>query len=338
MKNLNQAICYHEHGDPFDVLSSDNVPLENLGPREVRIELQAATIHPSDFGLIQGSYGKLKELPAVAGREGVGKIVEVGPDVKEEVLHKVVSFPDGVGAWQEYCHANVDEIILLPALVPYNQLAVSILNPLTAWRLLNDFEYLREGDVIIQNAANSAVGLCVMQFAKRIGVTCVNLVRSEDRLSDLKSFGANEVWLDNEDVPQRIQEFTDKKGCAMALNSVGGRSAVRLAKCVSGGGVHVTFGAMDSESVRFPTRNLIFDDIRFVGFWLDRWKRKKSLAQLRNSLEEVLQPLALNEVKYPIDSVFAIDDFKAALRRNSESRFGKVLLARDKEMIEKSIN
>ena len=38
MKNLNQAICYHEHGDPFDVLSSANVPLENLGPREVRIE------------------------------------------------------------------------------------------------------------------------------------------------------------------------------------------------------------------------------------------------------------------------------------------------------------
>ena len=338
MTDLNQAICYHEHGDPFDVLSSANFPLENLGPREVRIELQAATIHPSDFGLIQGSYGKLKELPAVAGREGVGKIVEVGSDVKEELINKVVSLPDGVGAWQEYCHANVDEIILLPALVPYNQLAVSILNPLTAWRLLNDFEYLREGDVIIQNAANSAVGLCVMQFAKRLGVTCVNLVRNEDRLSDLKSFGANEVWLDNEDVPQRIQEFTDKKGCAMALNSVGGRSAVRLAKCVSGGGVHVTFGAMDSAPVRFPTRNLIFDDIRFVGFWLDRWKRKKSLAQLRNSLEEVLQPLALNEVKYPIDSVFAIDDFKAALQRNAESRFGKVLLARDKEMIEKSIN
>ena len=197
MTDLNQAICYHEHGDPFDVLSSANFPLENLGPREVRIELQAATIHPSDFGLIQGSYGKLKELPAVAGREGVGKIVEVGSDVKEELINKVVSLPDGVGAWQEYCHANVDEIILLPALVPYNQLAVSILNPLTAWRLLNDFEYLREGDVIIQNAANSAVGLSVMQFAKKLGITCVNLVRNEDRLNDLKSFGAEEVWLDN---------------------------------------------------------------------------------------------------------------------------------------------
>ena len=32
--------------------------------------------------MIQGSYGNLKELPAVAGREGVGKIVG-GKDVTE---------------------------------------------------------------------------------------------------------------------------------------------------------------------------------------------------------------------------------------------------------------
>ena len=41
---------------------------------------------------------------------------------------------------------------------------------MTAWRLLNDFEYLREGDTVIQNAGNSAVGLAVIQFAKRMGL------------------------------------------------------------------------------------------------------------------------------------------------------------------------
>ena len=85
----------------------------------------------------------------------------------------------------------------------------------------------------------------------------------------------------------------------------------------------------------FSYAKLNFDDIRFVGFWLDRWKRKKSPSQLRNSLEEVLQPLALNEVSYPIDSVFSMDDYKSAFKRNAESRFGKILLARDKLAIEK---
>ena len=68
----------------------------------------------------------------------------------------------------------------------------------------------------------------------------------------------------------------------MALNSVGGRSAVRLARCVRQGGVHVTFGAMDSDPVRFPTRNLIFDDVRFVGFWLD----KMEISSVSRTIEE----------------------------------------------------
>lgn len=338
MTNSNKAVRYHRYGEPREVLILESLPLEQLGPREVRIEIQAATIHPSDIGLIKGSYGRLKELPAVAGREGVGKVVEVGKKVKEEVHNKVVAVTDTVGAWQEYCISHVDDLILLPPLVPYNQLAVSLINPMTAWRLLNDFEYLREGDVVIQNAGNSAVGLAVVQFAKRMGVTCISLVRSDERKNDLLKFCGEEVWIDDEDVPQRVREFTEMKGCALALNSVGGKSALRLAKCVTQGGVHVTFGAMDTESVRFPTRDLIFNDVRFVGFWLDRWRRQKNSVQVRNEMEKVLQPLALNEVKYPIDTVFSLEDFSKALEKNSGSRFGKVLLARDREQLEKSIN
>lgn len=336
LKSSNIAIRYHAHGTPISVLALEELPLKKLGSREVRIEIQASTIHPSDIGLIQGSYGELRDLPAIGGREGVGKVVEVGSAVKEEVLNKVVAVPDKVGAWQEYCNAHVDDLILLPALVPYEQLAIALLNPMTAWRLLNDFEYLKDGDFIIQNAGNSAVGLAVIQFAKRMGVTCLSLVRSEERIPELKAFGAEHVWLDDDSIPQRVAELTEEQGCSAAFNSVGGRSALRLAKCLSLGGVHVTFGAMDGESVRFPTRNLIFDDVRFVGFWLDRWKKQKTPAQFRNALEEVLQPLALAEIKLPIDSVYSLEEFPKALNRNSESRFGKVLLTRDKQAFEQA--
>ena len=63
-----------------------------------------------------------------------------------------------------------------------------------------------------------------------------------------------------------MKQYTEGKGAKLALNSVGGRSALRLARCLCPGGVHVTFGAMDASAVRFPTRNLIFDDVRMVGF------------------------------------------------------------------------
>jgi mitochondrial enoyl-[acyl-carrier protein] reductase / trans-2-enoyl-CoA reductase len=331
--SIGRAVRYHEHGEPREVLQMDELPVPELGVGEVLLEMQATTVHPSDIGLINGSYGRLRDLPAVGGREGVGKVISIGSGVDEKVVGRPVALPDDQGTWQDYVKARADDLILLPALIPFDQLAISILNPLTAWRLLNDFEYLKEGDFVIQNAGNSAVGLSIIQFAKKIGINLISLVRSEERRAELIDFGAGEVWIDDDDVPDLAKEFTDGKGCALGLNSVGGRSALRLARSLGEGGVHVTFGAMDSSPVRFPTRSLIFDDVRFVGFWLDKWKRKQSPARLRNALEEVLQPLALAEIRHPIDKVFGLDEFDQALARNSESRMGKVLLARDKDVI-----
>ena len=39
-------------------------------------------------------------------------------------------------------------------------------NPGTAYRMLKDFVDLQEGDIVIQNGANSAVGRAVIEIAK----------------------------------------------------------------------------------------------------------------------------------------------------------------------------
>ena len=326
-----RALHYHERGEPFEVLQLEDIPVPELGEGEVLLEMLAAAIHPSDMGLINGSYGNLRDLPAVGGREGVGKVVAVGPKTEEKLMGKICSLREDSGTWLEYSSAKAEDLILLPSLVPPEQLALAILNPLTAWRLLNDFEYLRPDDWIVQNAANSAVGVSVVQFAKRLGVKVINLVRREELEKPLNELGAKHVFIDDEEAPAAIHDLTDGAGCRLALNSVGGRSALRLAKSLTSGGVHVTFGAMTGEPIRFPTRNLIFDDVRFVGFWLDKWKRSRDLAALRNAVEEVLQPLAMTEIRHPVDSTFALDQFHDALKRNAEPRFGKVLFVNEKK-------
>ena len=122
----NHAVTYHNYGNPTETPSLETLELSELGPRQVRIEIQVSTIHPSDMGMIQGSYGNFLKITGGRWSGGVGKIVEIGKDVTEKVMNKVVSIPDGVGAWQEYCQVNVDDLILLPALVPYATLAVSV--------------------------------------------------------------------------------------------------------------------------------------------------------------------------------------------------------------------
>ena len=327
------ALCYNEFGDASNVLELENKSLPTCRQGEVIVQMQAAALHPSDIGLINGSYGSLRKLPSVAGREGVGTIYAIGEGVDEKLIGRPVALPQGPGAWQEYMMEKADQLLLLPSLVPLDQLAISILNPMTAWRLLNDFEYLKLGDFIVQNAGNSAVGLSVIQFAQKLGIQCISLVRTEEARDRILGFVKTEVLIDRDDAVEKIRKLTGGKGCSLALNSVGGRSSIRLAKCLCDGAVHVTFGAMDGSPVRFPTRNLIFNDIRFVGFWLDRWKKNKSIDEIRASIDEVLQPLALTEISHPVDSIFNLSEFKEAFRRNSESRLGKVLLARDKKLI-----
>ena len=333
---LFDALQYHEFGKPGDVLKLEKKSLTTCQKGEVVIQMQAAALHPSDIGLINGSYGELRELPAVAGREGVGTVYSVGEGVDEKLLGRPVALPFSGGSWQEFIKEQADHIILLPSLIPLDQLAISILNPMTAWRLLNDFEYLKPDDFIIQNAGNSAVGLSIIQFAEKLGVRCISLVRSENAKQKLLSFCKTDVFLDKDESVEEIISLTGGRKCVLALNSVGGMSALRLAKCLSNGGIHVTFGAMDGKAIRFPTRNLIFDDIRFVGFWLDRWKKSRDLNDIRKAIEDVLQPLALAEIRHPIDSIFNLNEFKKAFSRNNETRLGKVLFVRDKEMFKKA--
>src|SRR5690606_34610183 len=147
---------------------------------------------------------------------------------------------------------------------------------------------LKPGDWIIQNAANSAVGHYVVQLCRHRGLRTINIVRRPEWIARLKAVGADEVFLDED--PELATRVTDTTGGTLqqlGLNAIGGKSAINLIKCLSESGTLVTFGGMTGEPVRFPTRYLIFNDVRLVGFWLHRWKRQTPPGKRLELLEKV---------------------------------------------------
>lgn len=54
--------------------------------------------------------------------------------------------------------------------------ATATINPATALSMLEKFEDLQPGDVVVQNGANSAVGKHVIQLCKWMDVRTVNVV------------------------------------------------------------------------------------------------------------------------------------------------------------------
>ncbi|KAM9034157.1 enoyl-[acyl-carrier-protein] reductase, mitochondrial isoform X2 [Sarcophilus harrisii] len=142
------------------------------------MKMLAAPINPADINMIQGTYAILPELPAVGGNEGVGQVLEVGSAVTGlKPGDWAIPADAGLGTWRTEAVISEESLVSVPSDIPLLCAATLGVNPCTAYRMLCDFEQLRPGDSIIQNAANSGVGQAVIQIAAALGLRTVNVVR-----------------------------------------------------------------------------------------------------------------------------------------------------------------
>ncbi len=324
------AVVYKEHGKPLEVLSVESKEVSEPGPGEVLLALRCAVIHPSDMGMIGGSYGRLKELPAVAGREGVGEIVTVGEGVDKALLGRRARMPETPGAWMEATVVPAEALTLFPEGLDDALAAQAYVNPPTAYRILKDFVDFEPGDWIIQNAGNSAVGFCVTGLAKSMGLKTLCVVRDAGVWSGpLEEAGATAVVAEDSGYEKQIKELTGGTLPKLGLNSIGGDSVMRIVKCMAEGGTLVTFGGMVGDKVRFPTRELIFKDLCLRGYWMDRWFRTHTPEEATSMMDEVCRLLRDGVMTMPVDSRFPVAEGLKAVERAFESRQGKVLLTSD---------
>lgn len=326
--NESKALIYKEFGRPSAVVELERRPVADPGPGEVLLQVLAAPVHPSDFGMILGKYGQLKELPAVAGREGVAVIKAVGEGVDEWQPGDRVVVPKEMGSWQSCGVVPAGGLFRVPTDIPVEMAAMVMVNPPTAWRLLRD-SGLASGDWVIQNAANSAVGLHVIEMARHLGLKTINVVRREELIEPLLKLGADHVVLEESGYEKEIAKLTDGQPVRLALNSVGGESAIRLINALSPGGIHITFGAMQFEAVRFPTRALIFDEIEMKGFWMDKWFRTQTQPRIQIMYDKIFDLMRKGIVSPSVDSTYPIEAYKEAFERAGQPRLGKVLFMFD---------
>lgn len=252
-------LLYRCCGAPLDVVEAMEQERREPMRGEVEVGLEYAVIHPSDFGMIAGSYGKTAELPAVPGREGVGVVTRVGSGVAGIRAGDRVSLR-GMGAWASWHCLDARRAVVLPEGLEPMQLAQAWVNPPTALQLVRSVP-LQKGDWIIQNAANSAVGLWVIGLCRHFGYRSLNIVRDPNRVDELKALGADVVVTEDSGYEKDLRALAEGNRPLLALNSIGGESAIRMIKSLADGGTMVTFGGMVGDLVRFPTRYLIFNSI-----------------------------------------------------------------------------
>lgn len=320
------AARLHGFGKADDVLSLDALEIGDPAPYDVRLEMLVASINPADLNIIEGAYGQLPDLPAVIGNEGVGRVAAVGGAVTSVRVGDLVA-PLDPGSW---CSARIvpaDRVIPLPADIDPQQAAMIVVNPPTAFAMLHDFTALAPGDWVVQNAANSGVGRCVIQIARVLGLRTLNVVRRPELIDELFALGADRVVTEETDLRREGRDLMGGAEARLALNAVGGASALNLANALAEGSPHVTYGAMSRQPLKIPNGLLIFRRLRFKGFWLRRWFQEKPAAEQREVFARLAEMIRTGALRVPLHAVHPLHDIHAALREAAaERRGGKVLL------------
>ncbi|XP_068614951.1 enoyl-[acyl-carrier-protein] reductase, mitochondrial [Brachionichthys hirsutus] len=316
-----KALLYREHGDPSKVVQLEDIDLPSRGVNDVLVKMLAAPINPADINMIQGTYGISVDLPAVGGNEGVAQVLEVGSNVKSiKAGDWVIPRSSGLGTWTTEAVLPEDALVSLPKDIPLLCAATLKVNPCTAFRMLSDFEDLKPGDSVIQNAANSGVGQAVIQIAAARGINTINVVRDRPEFAELserlKSIGATHVIKEEAlRQPEMKELFRICPKPKLALNGVGGKSATELLRHLQNGATMVTYGGMAKKPVTIPVGALIFKDVKVRGFWITQWHKDCSSdgKAFRAMLGELCDLIRQGKLTAPVCTEVGLQEYSKGL-------------------------
>ncbi|MCI0159291.1 zinc-binding dehydrogenase [Leifsonia shinshuensis] len=322
-----RAIVQDEFGDPARVLKVEERPLPEPGVKQVRVRTVLSPIHNHDLWTIRGTYGFKPALPAATGTEAVGIVDAVGEGVEGLAVGQRVVTGGTFGVWAEAFIAPAGALIPVPDGLSDEVASQLVAMPFSALSLL-DFLEVKPGEVVLQNAANGAVGRLLAQFALERGEKVIGLVRRRRDADALAAQGIpNLVATSDDDWRDRVRALADGAPIAVAVDSVGGESSGDLLSLLAENGTLVSFGAMGSDGMQMSSGDLIFKQATVKGFWGSKVSAAMAPAKRGELFGELIRAASTGAITLPVEAVFGFDRVREAVEVAARSgRTGKVLL------------
>lgn len=312
-------------GEVVTCVEAEEPPAPGAG--EVTIEVLAGPINPAELLLIQGLYASKPPLPAPLGIEGAGRIIALGGGVEGLAEGDLVMSLLRCN-WAERLTLKASEVVKAPAGIDVAQLSMLKVNPATAYLMLRRYVDLEAGDWVIQNAANSGVGINLIKLARAWGYRTVNVVRRESLVAPLTEAGGDVVLVDGEDLHERVAAAIGDGKLRLGIDAVAGDGTRRIANSLGDDGVLVNYGMLTGEPAKIDPDNLVFRNVSLVGFWLAKLMRETPFEELQGMYRSLMELVLKGEIAVPVEQVYPLTEVAAAVTHaGREARDGKILIA-----------
>ena len=320
---------YRTHGPAVDTIELVECDDPSPGANEVVVQVEAAPLHFGDLLYVEGRLANAPAPPAVAGSEGVGRIVACGSQVSDLRIGQRVFLPRKSGTFAQRMCVPAASVVAAPEHGDALQLALVPVNALTSYLLLTRVATLAAGDWLLQNGANSSCGRFIIGIARRLGLRTVNVVRRPELVDELLQWGADAVLLDGADLAARVASATNSAPILFAIDAVAGDATARLASCLAQDGVVAVYGFMSQQACRVPADLLFLNNLRIQGYFMPHFERGMARGEQLTVLRDLGQWVANGELRAKIAATYALRDVRAAFRhelRTGAARDGKIIL------------
>ena len=321
------ALVQPQFGDPTSVLGIEDVDTPEPGPGQARVRLLLSPIHNHDLWTVSGNYGFKPEMPARAGTEAVGVVEALGDGVEHLEVGQRVASASTFGVWAEQFVADAAALIPVPDGLPDEVAAQLVSMPFSAISLLDSL-HLEEGDWLIQNAANGAVGRMVAQLAPSRGINVVGLVRRAEGVEELAAQGIERVVAtDSDEWKDQVAQITGGAAISVGVESVGGAAAGDVLSLLGENGTLVVFGAMASPTLELSSGDVIFKQATVRGFWGSKVSAAMPAEDRGRLMQELFARLSDGTLTLPVEATYSLSEIADAARANfAPGRVGKILL------------
>jgi NADPH2:quinone reductase len=300
------AVRVHKHGGP-EVLTLDDVDVPSAGQGQIRIRQHACGVNFVDTYFRSGLY-KAPTMPFIAGNEGAGEVIAVGPGVTGIKVGDRVAYVVPLGCYTGERVVPADRAVKLPDAVTFEQAAGMMLKGMTAQYLLNRTFKVTAGMNVLVHAAAGGVGLILCQWASALGANVIGTVGSKDKAELARANGCHHTILyRDEDFAPRVREITGGALCEVVYDGIGSATFPASLDCIKPLGMFVSFGSASGPIAAFDINILQFKGSLFATRpTLNTYaaKRDDLLAIARDLFDVVTS----GKVKIPVNQKYPLAD------------------------------
>jgi NADPH:quinone reductase len=258
---LMRAAVIHELG-ATPVVEARDEPVRGEG--QALVETAAAGVNPVDLAIGAGLfYGGHPPVPFVAGREGVGRVVE-GEAFAPGTLVATLRTASGSMA-ERFVADEADLWEIPPEADPVTATALGIAG-LAGWLAVEERGRLQEGDRVLVLGATGTAGSIAVQAARLLGASRVVAAgRNPERLERAARLGADATVVLEGDIEQAFRDAFPDGGPEVVVDPLWGPPALAAIAIAPIGMRFVNLGQSAGATVELPSARVRGRRLEIIG-------------------------------------------------------------------------